>query len=127
MVRLLIVDDEPEVGRALRRLLRAEFEVAIALGGAEALARLEAFDPDVVLSDFRMAGMNGVELLAEVRRRRPATRRVLLTGDTDPAVEAWVESLGANCPVLHKPWSDRELLALLRGGRTLRVVPEEAA
>lgn len=108
---LLVVDDEVEVAKSLRRLLRKEFEVALAHTGAEALERLAQSPVDLVLSDFRMPGMSGTELLAEVKLRNPATLRVLLSGYAD------LESAPNRDDTIHfvrKPWDDHALVTLLR-------------
>ena len=60
---ILCVDDEPNILRALRWLLQKEFEVVTAPSGHEALALVRQHDFDVVISDQRMPGMTGVELL----------------------------------------------------------------
>ena len=119
---LLVVDDEVEVAKALRRLLRKEFEVALAHTGAEALERLSQGPVDLVLSDFRMPGMSGTELLAEVKLRNPDTVRVLLSGYAD------LESAPARDDTIRfvrKPWDDAALITLLREltGGALAEVP----
>ncbi|MHB8416905.1 MAG: response regulator [Myxococcales bacterium] len=115
MARVLIVDDEPQVAKALGRLLRRSgFEVEIAAGGAEAMEKLPVFTPDVVISDFRMPGMNGAELLAEVKRRLPLALRLILSGHAD--LRSILSSIndGEICRFLSKPWDDREIVALLQ-------------
>lgn len=78
---LLLVDDEPHVVAGLKTALRRHpFRVWTALSGAEALELLKREPIDVVISDERMPGMDGAELLREVRRRFPDTLRMLLTG-----------------------------------------------
>jgi diguanylate cyclase (GGDEF)-like protein len=83
-VRVLAVDDEPENLRVLERTLRRTYEVLSAESG-EAAMTLLAEHPDiaVILSDYRMPGMNGAELLAASRRTHPHTRRVIVTGHAD--------------------------------------------
>jgi two-component system response regulator VicR len=113
MHRILIVDDELEVAKALRRLLRKEYEIEIAANGEEALAKLDAFRPDVVLSDFRMPGMSGAELLSAVKARMPLSLRLILSGYADlDSVLASVNE-GEICRFLRKPWDDAELKATL--------------
>jgi CheY-like chemotaxis protein len=111
MPRLLIVDDETLILNALKRLFRRNgFEVETANGGEEALAKLDAFAPDVVISDFRMPGMNGAELLGRVKRQRPAALRVVLSGFAD--LESVVTSVneGEICRFISKPWDDAQLV-----------------
>ncbi len=117
-MRLLVVDDEPQVGKTIRRLVRdAGWSVDVAYSGEEALRKLAAARPDVVLTDFRMPGMDGLQLLAEVRRADPTVRRLLMSGQADfdhvaaGAAEAEVEAFVA------KPWNGDELLRILDGGR----------
>jgi len=84
--RILLVDDEVRVLDAMRRNLRTYFDITTATSGAEALDILQHQGPFAVLvSDLRMPGMGGLELLAEARKLAPDTTRVLLTGKTDLA------------------------------------------
>ena len=82
--RLLLVDDEPQVLEGLALHLRRNYEVVLRTSGQDALRTLDR-EPDftAVISDLRMPGMSGVELLAEIRQRTPETARVLLTGYAD--------------------------------------------
>ena len=115
MATVLIVDDEPQVARALARTLRrAGFTIQVAASGDEALAALSGFTPDVVISDFRMPGMTGAELLAEVKRRLPLTLRLILSGHADLGSILKSINEGEICRFLSKPWDDHELVALLR-------------
>lgn len=109
---VLIVDDEVEVGRALRRLLRKTFSVELASSGGEALERLDRGRVDMVISDFRMPVMNGAELLVAVKARCPRALRVMLSGYSDIEPQASLESEGVRC--FRKPWDDLELLTALR-------------
>ena len=84
--RILLVDDEVRVLEAMRRNLRTHFDITTATSGSEALDILEHQGPFAVLvSDLRMPGMGGLELLAQARKSAPDTTRVLLTGKTDLA------------------------------------------
>jgi DNA-binding NtrC family response regulator len=107
--RILCVDDEPAILRSLQWLLRRRFEVSVAPGGAEALALLRDGDFDVVVSDQRMPGMSGAELLREVRRLSPRSMRILLTGYSD--IQAILRSVneGEVFRFIHKPWDVNEL------------------
>jgi response regulator RpfG family c-di-GMP phosphodiesterase len=82
--KILFVDDEPPVLDGLKRMLHGEFDVDTAVGGEKALDTMRVLGPyAVVVSDMRMPGMNGAQFLAEVRRTKPDTVRMLLTGYTD--------------------------------------------
>ncbi len=104
MIKILLVDDEQSVLVALRRFLRRKgFEVEVAQNGQEALDSLDRIRPDVVVSDFKMPGMNGAQLLATVAQRFPSARRIMLSGCAEVP-------LGVDAVFLPKPWDDDELL-----------------
>ncbi len=87
--RILFVDDETHVLDGIRRMLRAkrnEWEMAFAHSGDEALAILAAQPYEVIVSDMRMPGMDGHQLLSTVRERFPLTIRFILSGHADQAL-----------------------------------------
>jgi DNA-binding NtrC family response regulator len=111
--RILIVDDEVHVVGALRRLLRREgFSIEVALNGEEALQKLATFEADVVISDYRMRGMNGLELLGQVLRMAPRTVRVLISGHAD--LSSGGGGAGVISHFISKPWDDERLVADVR-------------
>lgn len=89
--RVLLVDDEPLVGRALYRMLSKSADVTLAGSAADAVALLERRPFDAVVSDYQMPGRDGLSLLEEVAERWPHVRRVLHSGAT-PNVE-WKAAL----------------------------------
>lgn len=108
--RLLLVDDEPGILSALRRVFQREnYELLFARNAEEALKVLEAKPVELIVSDFMMPGMNGSELLRQVRARWPETIRIMLTGQagTD-AVMGSVQD-GAVYRFILKPWNDDDL------------------
>jgi class 3 adenylate cyclase/CheY-like chemotaxis protein len=106
---VLLVDDEPRVLDALEALLAMEHRVLRADRPETALARLREEDVAVVLSDQRMAGMTGTELLTRSREVAPDTVRILLTAFTD--TDAMMDSINAAgvYQFLLKPWDPNEL------------------
>jgi PAS domain S-box-containing protein len=112
--RLLIVDDEPLVGRALARLVASSHEVVVVTSGADALARLVAGERfDLVLCDLMMPGISGMELEARVAQAVPAMvgRLVYMTGGAfTPLARAFLE---AGRPFLEKPIDAAALRTLL--------------
>jgi DNA-binding NtrC family response regulator len=107
--RILIVDDEVNARTALAELLRDEgYTVDTAADGFKALPKLEELGPDLVLTDLKMPGIDGIELLHKVRERDPETVVVVMTahGAVDSAVKAM--RAGA-ADYIHKPVNVDEL------------------
>ena len=109
--RILLVDDDSNVLDGYRRALSREFLLETAIGSDEALPLLEKNGPyAVIVSDMRMPGMNGIQLLSAVREMSSDTIRVILTGNADlqTAIDAINE--GSIFRFLIKP-CDREVMA----------------
>lgn len=107
---ILLVDDEPNILSALRRVFRREnYLIATAMSGQEALQLLKESDYQLIISDFKMPQMNGAELLRRVKDLHPNTLRIMLTGhaDTDAVMGAINE--GAVYKFIIKPWNDDDL------------------
>lgn len=112
---LLAVDDEPNILAALRRLFRPTgWRVLTADHAQEALELLAAEPVDAVLSDMRMPGMNGVQLLERVSVGWPGTARLLLTGEADLGSTIAAINRGRLHRYVTKPWNDDELVLTLR-------------
>ena len=89
--KVLFVDDDAAVLSTFRRTLRKKFQLITAMGGETALEQIQSKGPfAVVVSDMRMPGMNGVQLLAKIKEKNPDTVRMMLTGyaDFNTAMEA---------------------------------------
>lgn len=114
-LKILIVDDEPNILNSLDRLLqRSGFEVIKAEGGEEALAAMDEYeDIAVVISDQRMPGINGAEVLKEARIRCPDAVRIGLTGyaDIDTILRCINEARVTR--FILKPWDDELLLHMI--------------
>ncbi|HEY6871889.1 MAG TPA: response regulator [Geobacteraceae bacterium] len=110
-VRILCVDDEVNVLRALKRsFLDSDYDVITAASGEEGLAALAGDTPvQIVMSDYRMPGMNGVDFLREVRRRWPETVRIVLSGYADIAAVISAVNEGEIYHFIAKPWNDDDL------------------
>lgn len=86
---VLIVDDEADILTSLQVFLEEELagiRVLTARSGGEALSVLERENVALIIADYRMPGMNGLELLAEVRRKRPHVRAMMMTAYPDPTL-----------------------------------------
>jgi len=107
---VLIVDDERLNLTVLRDVLEDHYMVHTAASGEEALRLAEQVPLDVVVTDQRMPGMSGVELLSELRRRRPDLAGIVLTAYTDAqALEAAINQASV-FRFIRKPWEAAEIL-----------------
>lgn len=110
---IVLVDDEPEVLEAmyltLKRARQFQAEIRKANGGHEALAELEKTPAHLVLADFRMPRMSGVELLTAVRERWPDTVRALITGYSDVEIAMQAMEQARIHYYVQKPWNNDEL------------------
>ena len=112
---LLLVDDEPGILASLKRLLRREnYHILTASSGQEALALLALHPVGVIITDQRMPGMSGAELLARVRTMHPQAIRMVLSGHT--GLDSLTESInrGEIYKFITKPWDDAKLLETIR-------------
>ena len=120
-VIIVHVDDEPSVLSALRRtLIRVcsgqcfHVDVRSFASATAALGTLLTESVDVVISDYRMPEMDGVELLRRVRELQPYTGRILLSGSTEYSFLLMAVNQAAVTRVLVKPWADEELFDAIR-------------
>jgi two-component system NtrC family sensor kinase len=110
---LLLLDDEERILSALQRVLRREgWRILATTDPAQALGWLESEPVEAVVSDHKMPGRSGLELLAVAARRRPSASRFLLTGWPDDVPRERLAALGVR--LIPKPWHDAELKSLLR-------------
>lgn len=112
--RILVVDDEANIRRSLERLLRRQkYEVIQAESVAEAKNALMDQPIDLLLSDLRMPGEDGIELLGYAFREHPHVGRILLTGHAD--LEQTMRAINEGCSgqILTKPWNDKHLLQVV--------------
>ena len=108
--KILFVDDEENVLKAMRRIFRQEnYTMMTASSGAEALEVLQKEAVHVVISDHRMPGMTGAELLRKIKTLYPQTIRIMLTGHADVNAIMGAVNEGAVYKFITKPWNDDDL------------------
>jgi YesN/AraC family two-component response regulator len=122
---IMLVDDEPEVLEALyltlKRAKQFKCELRKASDGASALGELAKKPAHLVLADFRMPRMTGVELLKSVRERWPATVRALITGYSDVEIAMQAMEQARIHYYVQKPWNNDELrLTVLEALKTYK-------
>jgi serine phosphatase RsbU (regulator of sigma subunit) len=115
--KVLFVDDDPIVLASFRRTLRKQFPVETVESGLEGLRAVRENGPfSVVVTDYCMPNMNGIEFLAQVRELAPETVRMLLTGSADLNAAIQAVNQGNIFRFLTKPCSGDELLRALASG-----------
>jgi len=112
--RVLVVEDDAAVARGLNDLLHAEdFTVSLAADGREALAKILALNPDIVLLDVNLPGLNGFEVCRQARAKGFPDPVIMVSAQKDQADKVLGLEAGANDYVT-KPFDGRELLARIR-------------
>jgi len=117
--RIMIVDDERLVRRALERTFKRNdlFECVISLASdaVSALGELEKREFDLIIADFKMPGMNGIDLLVKVKERFQETVRVLITGFSDINVAREARKRAKVHRYIEKPWDNEDLPRIIHG------------
>ena len=109
--KLLIVDDEPEVLKALERLLKKHFELHLFDNAEEALLFLANNHCHLILSDMKLPRMNGAEFLSHAAKLSPSSKKIVLTGHADIDEAKDVVNNANISRYFTKPWQNKELLS----------------
>lgn len=121
---VLLVDDEEIVTTSISALLMLEtdYDVLVFNSPIEALEEMQHEEIDLVISDYLMPDMNGVEFLMEMKKLQPEAIRIILTAyaDKENAIKA-VNEVGLY-QFVEKPWDNDALLLLIRNGLRNRVL-----
>lgn len=120
-VDVLFVDDEPDVLEGIENrlyALRSPWRIRLAESGPEALRMMAASPPDIVVSDMRMPGMDGADLLQAVKLRFPRVVRIILSGET--GARGFIRAAACAHQVLSKPCDLQELQRLVDEGLVLQ-------
>lgn len=122
MDKIIIIDDEENILKSLQRALRSQdqWDVEVYSHPEQALRRLQTSIVDVVISDYNMPDINGLDLLQELKALQPDAVRILLTGMVNvETVIAAVNQAGV-FRFISKPWDDAELIDSIEAGLTQR-------
>jgi PAS domain S-box-containing protein len=114
VTKILLIDDEPDIVRVLARSLKADgYDVYSAASGAEGLSEFDRARSQIVITDIKMPGMDGIEVLKQVKHREPDTEVIIITGhgDINNAIEAL--HFGAS-DFINKPVRDKALSIALK-------------
>ena len=124
---IVIVDDEEIVLKSIHSLLKIEtnYHVACYTDPIQALDQISRQKVDLVISDYLMPNMDGVQFLAQVKELNPEVSRVLLTGyaDKESAIKA-INNVGL-FHYVEKPWDNDELLLIIRNGLEKRFLIQQ--
>ena len=123
--RILIVDDEEIVIRSCKRILAgADFTIDAVQSGLEALKMVDETDYDIVVLDIMMPGMDGLEVLQQVKERHPGVEVIMMTGLSQIKTAVQAMKLGA-FDYLPKPFDPDELKHVVDRALERRVLLEE--
>ena len=122
---ILVVDDEPHSVAAMRMALEDDFTVLEAADAAEAWELMEQHWVQVVVSDQRMPGKTGIELLTEVRDRWPDTVRIIVTGFTETSDMIDAINEAGIYQFITKPWHPDQLLMAVKNAARLFALARE--
>ncbi|OQX65034.1 MAG: two-component system response regulator [Desulfococcus sp. 4484_242] len=124
-IRVLLVDDEKDFVDALaERLSMRNYDVTVALRGEEALDKLRQYNFDVVILDVRMPGIDGNEVLSEIKRIKPLTEVIMLTGHA--TVESAIEGMKQGAyDYLIKPCETEDLVTKINRAYEKKAEHEE--
>jgi two-component system, NtrC family, sensor kinase len=113
--RLLLVDDEENILRSIKRVLRhVDLEIFTAPDAEKGLELFQQHSPEVVVSDFRMPGMNGVEFLSRIKVLAPKAQRIMLTGQADQLALEEAINRSEVFRFIAKPWDDAQLVLTIK-------------
>lgn len=114
-INILLVDDEPNVLKALSRLLK-EYHLSTAGSSEEALLMAENLQFDLVITDYKMPGINGVDFLILFKRMQPDAIRIVLSGFADLEGVQHAINDAEVFRFINKPWSNLEITSVVKNG-----------
>src|SRR5882724_3423938 len=82
--KILVIDDEPGMLRAVSRILGADYDVRTAAAPEDGLAQVQSFKPDLVICDVSMSRIDGFEVMRRAKSQQPLVDFILMTGMSDP-------------------------------------------
>ncbi|MFO7892297.1 MAG: sigma-54 dependent transcriptional regulator [Longimicrobiales bacterium] len=123
--KILVIDDEQSILNTLEILLRGEgFHVEVRTRGQDAIEEWEDVDPDVVLTDIRMPGVSGMDVLSAIRQKDPEVPVILMTAQA--SLQSAIEAVNRGAfYYLQKPFSNDDLVALCRRAVETRTLKRE--
>lgn len=126
-ITVLYVDDEIHNLNSFIATFRKEFNVLTARSAIEALEIMKKNPVHIVITDQRMPGMTGVDLLIEVLGRYPNAMRVLLTGFTDLTAVAEALSKGQVHYRMEKPWDEEQIRTVINAAHEISLLRQKGA
>lgn len=120
-IHLLLVDDEPNILKALSRLLK-DYHISTAGSSEEALSLAEQRQFDLVITDYKMPGINGVDFLILFKRLQPDAVRIVLSGFADLDGVQHAINDAEVFRFINKPWSNLEISNVVKNGLAHRRV-----
>ena len=124
--RILIVDDDPDILRAVSRIMDRRHHVVCAGSGEAALEEARTFKPDLAIVDIRLPAMNGFEVTRALKRIHPDMDAILMTGHAEEPDETLIRAIAEGAfYFMQKPFDRRVLLTMVNRCLELRELREE--
>jgi DNA-binding NtrC family response regulator len=123
--KILVIDDETSILDTVRILLKREgFDVQVAVGGQQGIEALETGSPDIVLTDIRMPGVTGIDVLNTSREKDPGLPVILMTAQA--SLQSAIQAVNQGAfHYIQKPFSNDELLVICRRAAESRQLRQE--
>lgn len=122
--KILLVDDEPNILKALSRVLK-DYSTTTANSGPEGLIQALSSTFDIVISDYRMPEMDGIQFLEKFMALQPDAIRIIVTGYADlEAAQSAINTLGV-FRFINKPWNNIEIIHAVEKGLELKRILQE--
>ncbi|TMP75555.1 response regulator, partial [Pseudoalteromonas phenolica] len=116
---IMLVDDEIDILKSLKRTLRLQhYEVVYTDDPRQALGLIQEHKPHVLITDFRMPNMNGQELIQEVKKHDPSIECIVLSGQADYDDMKSLINANNTFKFLSKPWNNEELYTTIEAALT---------
>ncbi len=113
--KLLFVDDEKAILKAIRRVLfDSDYDVDYCNDPSEAMANIDTHEYDVIITDFRMPHITGIQVLVHARNKLPNAKRILMTGYSDIDVIINAINDGNIFKYISKPWENDDLKKVIK-------------
>jgi DNA-binding response OmpR family regulator len=113
-IRILVVDDNKDTCHVISSILKEEgYNVDRAYNGRQAIEKIKVKGYNLMILDYKLAGMDGIDVLKEVRKTEPSLKIIMISAYGSPSIKSMAKKLGA-CRFLDKPFNVKRLVSVVR-------------